>query len=117
MAMESGRLGPCGGAVRRLYCLTLVCLTLSTRTVTVTLRSWENLPVVPTAAVATDDTGNRYVVVVEDNDRLRRQVVVVVFDNGTDVGISDGIEVGTKLAVKDIAKLADGQEVARLPRQ
>ncbi len=79
-------------------------------TVTVTLRHWDNLPVVPTSAVASDAHGDLYVMVVEDG-RCRRQRVTIAFDDAIEVGISDGIKPGAVLVQRGIADLTDGQDV------
>jgi len=79
-------------------------------TVTVTLRHWDELPVVPTSAVASDEYGNPYVMVVESG-LCRRQNVTIAFDDAIEVGLSSGIEVGAILVQRDIASLAEGQEV------
>ena len=80
-------------------------------TVTVTLRKWDALPVVPTSAVASDEHGDPYVMVVEEG-RCRRRNVTIAFDDAIEVGISRGIEVGAVLIQHDVDKVADGQAIS-----
>lgn len=72
-------------------------------TVRVTVSEHDNLPVVPTTAVAVDaKTGASYVVIVDD-EKARRQTVDVVFNDAANVGITGSIRVGERVLLKDLA--------------
>lgn len=80
-------------------------------TVDVIIKRWENLPVVPTTAVATDDSGQSYVMVVQ-GDRYKRRPVGIAFNDAQNIGISSGLKPGETVVTTDVKALKDGQEVS-----
>jgi RND family efflux transporter MFP subunit len=73
---------------------------------TLTLRTWNDLPVVPASAVAKDEKGS-YVMMVEGG-RCQKQYVEVVFNNSDDAGV-EGIPLGCQVATTGVAGLKDGE--------
>ncbi|RMG39722.1 MAG: efflux RND transporter periplasmic adaptor subunit [Planctomycetota bacterium] len=63
---------------------------------TVKIRSWEQLPIVPTTALLTDDAGRSFVVLAGE-EGPRRQRVQVVFNDGVEAGIAEGLQVGQRI--------------------
>ena len=79
-------------------------------TLTITIREWEALPIVPVTAVATDATGHSYVMKIE-NGVVRKQRVEVAFNNAKDVGLGNGVRLGESVARSDLKRLQDGQRI------
>ena len=84
-------------------------------TLTVMLKEWTTdnpLPLVPTAAVATDLlTGESYVMVVDKERKAHRRTVEIVFDDAVNVGMRKGAKVGEMVVVGDLKKIQDGQQI------
>ena len=79
-------------------------------TVTIIIREWKSLPIVPVTAVATDETGHPYVMKVE-NGVVRRQLVEVAFNDAKDVGLGKGIRLGEFVVQSGMKRLQEGQRV------
>lgn len=62
----------------------------------VKVRSWEQLPIVPATALLTDNAGRSFVVLVDEKGP-RRQRVQVVFNDGVEAGIGQGLEIGQRI--------------------
>ena len=81
-------------------------------TVTVIIKKWKALPIVPTTAVATDENHQPYVMVVEANGRCRRQPIAIAFNDAKSIGISGGLAAGRVVVVRDVARLKEGQLIS-----
>jgi len=80
-------------------------------TVSVVIKEWDELAVVPSTALGRTATGQHYVMVVESGT-VHRRPVTVVFDDARDVGIGTGIHPGDTVVAAGIGDLQDGQQVA-----
>ena len=78
------------------------------------LETWNDLAIVPTTAVGTDDSGNPYTLVIADEGQTtncRRRSVTVVFNDAKDVGLSSGVEAGETVVARNVNSLRDGESV------
>jgi multidrug resistance efflux pump len=78
------------------------------------METWDDLTIAPTTALGTDESGNPYVLVVEDEQgklRCRRQTVTVVFNDAKDVGISSGVQAGETVVARNLDRVDDGELV------
>jgi len=85
-------------------------------TVTVIIKKWKALPIISTAAIATDENHQSYVMVLEAGGRCRHQSVDIAFNDAKNIGISSGLSAGQVVIVGDITRLKDGQIVATASR-
>ena len=82
--------------------------------VTVVLKEWESLAVVPTGAIETDNMGQSYVFLVVDSGSGRvaqRQNVGIAFNDANSVGLSSGVKPGETVVTKNIDQVKDGQPI------
>ena len=76
-------------------------------TVSVVVNEWEDLAVVPTTAIGSDENG-KFVVVVTDGKADRRRVAVA-YDDAKNVGISSGVKPGKTVVTQNVDTIEDGQ--------
>lgn len=81
-------------------------------TVRVVVQDWESLSVVPTSAVARDETGQWYMMAVDSGGVCRRQPVEIVFNDAKNVGIRGGVKTGESVVLQNITELKDGQTIS-----
>lgn len=77
--------------------------------VTVVIKEWEDLAIVPTSALRTDDTGQAYVFLVGADHVAQRQNVDIAFNDAKSVGLSDGVKPGKIVVTQNVDKVKDGQ--------
>jgi RND family efflux transporter MFP subunit len=80
-------------------------------TLRVVMKDWNDLPVVPTSAVATDANGQHYVMAIEGGV-CQRQPVEIAFNDARSVGLSGGVKIGDQIVLKGIDKLENGQKLS-----
>jgi len=78
-------------------------------TVSVVVKEWKDLAVVPTTAIGSDENG-KFVVVVTDG-KATRQSVTVAYDDAKSVGISSGVKPGKTIVTQDAGTIEDGQTI------
>lgn len=78
-------------------------------TVSVAVSEWEDLAVVPTTAIGSDENG-KYVVVVSDGKAVRQRVTIA-YDDAKIVGISSGVKPGKMVVIQDVETIEDGQAI------
>ena len=78
-------------------------------TVSVVVKEWEDLAVVPTTAIGSDENG-KFVIVVTDG-KATRQRVTVAYDDAKSVGISSGVKPGKTIVTQDVGTIEDGQTI------
>jgi RND family efflux transporter MFP subunit len=79
--------------------------------VTVIVKEWDDLPVVPVGAVQTDSNGQAYVFVVGTDRIAKRQDVEIVFNDAVFVGLRSGVKPGKIVVTKNAAGVKDGQSI------
>jgi RND family efflux transporter MFP subunit len=78
----------------------------------ITIKKWDKIPVIPTSALAEDDAGQSFVMVVDAAGVCEKRAVDVAFNDAEEVGISHGLEIGDTVVKSDIGKLKDGQKTS-----
>ena len=78
----------------------------------VVIKNWDKIPVIPTSALAEDDDGQSYVVVVDAAGVCEKRAIVVAFNDASEVGVSQGLEIGDTVVKSNIGNLKDDQKIA-----
>jgi HlyD family secretion protein len=79
--------------------------------VTVIVKEWEDLPVVPSGAIQTDASGQTYVYVVNGERIANRQDVEVAFNDAEFVGLRSGVSPGKTVVSQNASNVKDGQSI------
>ncbi len=79
-------------------------------TVSVLIKEWKSLTVVPVSAVQRDQLEQPYVIVVSDNV-CHKKPVEIVFNDAKTVGIESNIKVGEIVVLNPAGNLKDGQKI------
>lgn len=82
-------------------------------TVSVQVKDWKNLPVVPVSALQFDELDQPYVMVVSGKICHKRPVTIV-FNNAKTVGVTADIKVGEQIVLNPAGQLQDGQEIVAI---
>lgn len=82
-------------------------------TVSVRVKDWKNLPIVPVSALQFDELEQPYIMVV-NGKVCQKRPVSIVFNNAKTVGIATDIKVGDPIVLNPAGNLKDGQEIVAI---
>ncbi|WP_298860636.1 efflux RND transporter periplasmic adaptor subunit [uncultured Gimesia sp.] len=82
-------------------------------TVSVRVKDWKSLPIVPVSAVQFDNLNQPYVMVI-NGTTCQKKPVSIVFNNAKSVGIASDIKVGDQIVLNPEGQLKDGQEIVSI---
>jgi len=82
-------------------------------TVSVRVKDWKNLPVIPVSALQFDNLDQPYVMVI-NGKTCHKRPVTIVFNNAKTVGIASDIKVGEQIVLNPAGQLKDGQEIVAI---
>lgn len=80
-------------------------------TLRIIVKDWKDLPVVPASAVATDSTGQPYVMKVGADNKCHKQPVEVIYNDAHQVGLAGGVKAGDQVVRSDVDQLEDGKQI------